>query len=157
MTSVPHFRRAAAPALTMALTLALGAACSDATGPQVIEEVEFAASLGIDLSQMTRTPEGIYFQDVVEGVGDGVQDGAVIEIEYIGWLTNGSEFDRGSFEFTLGETGFIAGWNLGIRGMKLDGTRKIVIPPELAYGDSGSGPIPGGAILIFQIELTAIN
>jgi FKBP-type peptidyl-prolyl cis-trans isomerase len=149
--------RTSTSAAALALATLLGGCGDGPTGPQVIGDVEFAASLGIDLDRMTKTASGVYIEDVTEGTGDPIQSGAVINIAYTGWLTDGVPFDSGQFSFTLGESGFIEGWNLGIEGMKLGGRRLIVIPPELGYGDAGRAVIPGGSILIFRIDLLTVS
>lgn len=106
--------------------------------------------------------ERMVIDDVKIGVGDAVQEGDVVSVHYVGTLENGQEFDnsrkRGaSFEFKVGGGQVIAGWEKGLIGMKKGGQRMLVIPPEMAYGDQGIGPIPGGATLIFAIELVEIK
>ncbi len=100
--------------------------------------------------------------DIKVGEGAAVQDGDVVSVHYAGRLQDGTEFDnskkRGEpFEFKVGGGQVIKGWEEGLVGMKVGGERILVIPPEMAYGDQGIGPIPGGATLIFSIELVAIN
>jgi peptidylprolyl isomerase len=86
-----------------------------------------------------------------------------VVVHYTGWLEDGTQFDssldRGQpFSFTLGEGQVILGWDEGLATMKVGGKRQLKIPAELGYGDSGSGGvIPPGAILIFDIELLAIE
>jgi FKBP-type peptidyl-prolyl cis-trans isomerase len=128
------------------------------TGPQVIGETEFAASLGIDLSAMTLTG-GVYIQDIEIGTGDPLTAGASVEVAYTGWLTNGTVFDPGlqPFTFTLGAGAVIQGFDIGVDGMQLGGKRKIVIPPELGYGSRGAGSIPPGSILIFEVEVLSVG
>ena len=82
--------------------------------------------------------------------------GATILAHYTGWLVDGQVFDssrnRGKpASFSLTEV--VGGWQRGIPGMKPGGVRKLVVPPELGYGDRGKGKIPGGATLIFEVEL----
>ncbi|MCA9354029.1 MAG: FKBP-type peptidyl-prolyl cis-trans isomerase [Candidatus Kaiserbacteria bacterium] len=100
--------------------------------------------------------------DVKFGTGDAVQEGDVVAVHYIGTLQSGQEFDnshkRGApFEFKVGGGQVIEGWDKGLVGMKVGGQRILVIPPAMAYGDSGVGPIPGGATLVFSIELMEIK
>jgi FKBP-type peptidyl-prolyl cis-trans isomerase len=101
-------------------------------------------------------------QDLLEGTGPAAKKGDTVLVHYTGTLTDGTKFDssidRGTpFEFTLGGGNVIAGWDLGVVGMKKGGKRRLTIPPHLGYGDSGSPPkIPGGATLLFDIELLEI-
>lgn len=100
--------------------------------------------------------------DIKIGTGEEVKKGDKVAVHYVGTLQNGQEFDnskkRGStFEFTVGAGQVIKGWDEGLIGMKTGGERILVIPPEMAYGEQGIGPIPGGATLIFAIELVEIK
>lgn len=127
---------------------------------QVIEEVEFAASLGVDLSQMERLSNGVYIQDLVVGTGDTLVVGSMANVDYTGWLADGTQFDTGTFSFTSGSTGddrTISGFDAGTRGMRVGGTRRLIIPPEQGYGDRQSGPIPAGSILIFEVDLLGLS
>jgi peptidylprolyl isomerase len=83
-------------------------------------------------------------------------------VHYVGTLQNGTEFDnskkRGQpFEFTVGAGQVIKGWDQGLVGMKVGGQRILVIPPDMAYGERGVGPIPGNATLVFSIELIDVK
>ncbi len=100
--------------------------------------------------------------DVVFGTGAEAKTGDTVTVHYIGTLQNGQEFDnsnkRGTpFTFTLGEGKVIKGWEQGVVGMKAGGKRILVIPAHLAYGDAGYGPIPGGANLVFAVDLLEIK
>ena len=143
-------------------TLALGATgCGDeALAP---EDEAFATELGVDLDAMTETASGLMYQDLVVGDGATAQAGDSVSVHYTGWLKDGTQFDssvdRGvPFEFHLGQGDVIPGWDEGVAGMRVGGKRKLVIPPELGYGDSGAGGglIPGGATLVFDVELLEI-
>lgn len=114
-----------------------------------------AASDGSSLRQLI-------VDDVVIGTGDEVKNGDVVNVHYIGTLQNGNEFDnsrsRGEpFSFRVGSGQVISGWDEGVKGMKVGGQRILVIPPELGYGARGFGPVPGGATLVFAIELLSIE
>ncbi|MBI3573476.1 FKBP-type peptidyl-prolyl cis-trans isomerase, partial [Candidatus Kaiserbacteria bacterium] len=79
-------------------------------------------------------------------------------VNYTGVLTNGTVFDSSDshgtpFTFTIGQGHVIAGWEQGLLGMKEGGRRLLAIPPSLGYGPNGSGPIPGNATLIFDVQL----
>ena len=104
----------------------------------------------------------IVVDDVVIGGGAELTPGDTAVVHYIGRLQNGQEFDnsynRGQpFSFTLGAGEVIEGWEQGLAGMRVGGERIVVIPPRFAYGAAGAGPIPGGATLIFAVELLAIE
>jgi FKBP-type peptidyl-prolyl cis-trans isomerase len=100
--------------------------------------------------------------EIKVGVGEEVKEGDVVAVHYIGTLQNGQEFDnsrkRGQpFEFKVGAGQVIQGWDKGLVGMKVGGQRVLVIPPDMAYGKDGIGPIPGNATLVFAIELIEIK
>lgn len=100
--------------------------------------------------------------DIKEGKGKAVQKGDTVSVHYAGRLQDGTEFDnskkRGTpLDFKVGGGQVIQGWEEGLVGMRVGGERILVIPPEMAYGDQGIGPIPGGATLIFSLELVAIK
>ena len=99
-----------------------------------------------------------------QGEGEEVKGGENIAVHYTGTLEDGTKFDssldRGKpFVFTLGIGQVIKRWDMGILGMKVGEKRKLVIPPELGYGKTGTpgGPIPPDATLIFEVELLSIN
>lgn len=101
-------------------------------------------------------------EDSVVGTGAEVVEGSRVTVHYIGALQDGTEFDnsyaRGeAFSFTVGGGTVIKGWDTGLIGMKEGGKRLLVIPSNLAYGDSAVGPIPKGSTLLFSIELIAVK
>ena len=142
--------------VAVAVTLAL-VACGDGTvfGPDP-SDVEFAESLGIDLDSMIETTSGLFFRDDVVGTGEAAALGDDVTLTYTGWLVNGEQFDSGGFTATLGETALIAGFTEGLVGMQAGGTRTIVIPANLAYGSAPNGTIPGDAVLVFELKVTAV-
>lgn len=124
---------------------------------QVIEETEFAASLGVDLSQMEQLPSGTYIMDKVLGTGPELVFGSEMTVTFTGWLADGTEFDSGTFTAMYTETGgVIDGFREGILGMREGGTRLLVIPPAQAYGDRQVGIIPPGSILVFEVTLDQV-
>ncbi|MDA0311269.1 MAG: FKBP-type peptidyl-prolyl cis-trans isomerase [Gemmatimonadetes bacterium] len=137
------------------LAVLLLTACGDSF--EVIEETNFAEVLNIDLTTMTRTSSGLYIEQLAEGTGPAAVAGQRVTVSYTGWLSNGSSFDDGQFTFTLGVGEVVAGFDEGVLGMRVDGARRIIIPPELGYGAAGQGPIPGGSVLIFRIQVVGIT
>lgn len=127
------------------------------TGPESIEQAQFAASLGINLANFTRTSSGLYYEDVALGSGEPAAAGQSVRVAYAGWLTNGTQFDSGEFAFLLGAGQVVPGFDEGVQGMRVGGIRRIIIPPELGYGNRGSGPVPPNAIMIFRIEVLSIG
>jgi len=113
--------------------------------------------------QMVTTPSGLKYIDLVEGTGASPQGGQTVFVHYVGTLDNGQEFDSSKkrnqpFSFMLGAGKVIKGWDEGLLGMKVGGTRKLIIPPELGYGSRGAGGvIPPNATLIFEVELLDIR
>ena len=117
---------------------------------------------------MTTTASGLQYQDLVVGSGDAAARGAMVTVHYTGWLhdpqapdARGRKFDsstdrRDPFRFELDGGMVIAGWDEGVQGMQVGGTRVLVIPPQLGYGARGAGGvIPPNATLVFEVELLA--
>jgi FKBP-type peptidyl-prolyl cis-trans isomerase FkpA len=108
------------------------------------------------------TASGLQYADLQAGTGTAAMIGDSVSVNYIGWLTNGTKFDsnidRGqTYDFTLGQGRVIAGWDEGVQGMKVGGTRLLVIPPTLGYGSQAYSSIPGNSTLIFEVQLVSIN
>ena len=107
---------------------------------------------------------GFIVEELIIGDGDEAQDYSKVVVNYTGTLEDGSIFDsslkpgREPFTFTLGAGSVIKGWDLGVKGMKVGGKRKLTIPADLGYGDKGAGNvIPPGATLIFEVELLEVE
>lgn len=170
--------------LTTASLLSVGllTSCGDSSGPTPpeppdIESLVFASHLGVDLSQMTLLPAGLYVRDLVIGDGPMAQPQFGIRFTYQGWLHDGTPVDDGTYPanqffpgafvslvdgqlyYLLGSGQTIAGWDIGLEGMRVGGSRQVVIPPKLGYGVSGSpdGRVPGNAVLVYLFGLLAVE
>lgn len=114
------------------------------------------------MSQVT-TASGLIIEDLVVGEGAEAAAGQQVTVHYTGWLTDGRKFDSSKdrndpFAFALGARHVIAGWDEGVQGMKIGGSRKLTIPPELGYGARGAGGvIPPNATLVFEVELLGLD
>jgi peptidylprolyl isomerase len=108
-------------------------------------------------------PNKLQVEDIVKGKGRAAKKGDTVTLDYVGTaFSTGQEFGS-SWEgqalppFALGAGRVIEGWDRGVEGMRVGGRRKLVIPPELAYGTQGQGPIGPNETLIFVVDLTAID
>ena len=106
---------------------------------------------------------GLIIENMEIGDGTEAQDYNKVVVNYTGKLEDGSIFDsslnpgREPFTFTLGVGSVIKGWDIGVKGMKVGGRRRLTIPPELGYGNNGAGDvIPPGATLIFEVDLLEV-
>jgi FKBP-type peptidyl-prolyl cis-trans isomerase len=143
-------RRPALVALALALLAGAcnGASTSDAEDCAVREEVV--------------RESGLTWTDLSCGDGDEAVGGAAVTVHYVGRLEDGDVFDSSRngepFTFLLGAGRVIEGWEEGVRGMRVGGTRRLVVPPGLAYGEDGfAGVVPGDATLTFDIELLEVR
>ncbi len=114
------------------------------------------------LPQETLIVGVLVVEDLVVGTGPEAVAGDTVTVDYVGRLQNGTQFDssydRGvPFTFTTGIGQVIAGWDQGVPGMRVGGTRRLTIPPNLGYGLSQVGVIPPNSTLIFEVELLSIE
>ena len=105
---------------------------------------------------------GVSIQDLKVGGGATATSGKIVSAHYTGRFPDGSKFDSSydagaPIEFLLGAGKVIKGWDVGIEGMRVGGKRKLTIPPDMAYGARGGGPIPPNATLVFDVELMAVK
>ena len=146
---------------------ALIAACREAPPPTPSisgqpEDLTYAPALQVTLDTTERRPSGLYVHDIVVGTGPVADSMATAEVHYTGWLANGEKFDSSrdrqeTFRFTVGIGQVIGGWDEGVRGMRVGGKRRLVVPPKLGYGDIGAAPaIPRMATLVFEVELVGL-
>ena len=147
-------------------SLTLGACAEGSTQPEVefevIEETVFAASLGVDLSAMTRLESGVYVQDLVVGTGPPAVLGNVVDLNLTGWLANGTQWTQTTERLSLGNSPTISGLEDAVFLMPEGGVRRAVIPPARGYGavdfydGAGNLLVPAGSILVFEIELVLV-
>ncbi len=118
---------------------------------------------------MTTTASGLQYEDTKLGTGAEAAAGQHVSVHYTGWLydptannNRGKKFDsskdRGQpFQFGLGGGQVIRGWDEGVQGMKVGGTRVLTIPADLGYGARGAGGvIPPNATLVFEVDLLGV-
>jgi peptidylprolyl isomerase len=109
------------------------------------------------------TDSGLKYVELKEGTGQSPKTGDRVSVHYTGWLVDGTKFDssvdRGKpFQFNIGMSEVIAGWDEGVMSMKVGGKRKLIIPSDLGYGARGAGGvIPPNATLVFEVELLGVN
>lgn len=148
-----------APAASADTSTSTSASGSTVTGP-------YGLMISTDLSSKPEIPKAsgkaptkLVSKDIVVGTGTAAKAGDKLVVHYTGVLfSNGQQFDaswdRGSpFSFALAPGNVIDGWTRGVEGMKVGGRRLLVIPPDLAYGDTGQGSIPPKSTLVFVIDL----
>ena len=136
----------------------------------LVLSLAFLPAAGCGKDSPTAPDLGIPFSstDITVGTGTEATTGKTLRVYYTGWLysttaaeNKGGVFDSNisglGYQFTLGVTPVIQGWQQGVVGMKVGGKRRLIIPPSLAYGTQGQGNlIPPNATLIFEIELLAV-
>ena len=137
---------------TLVLAAAFAVACSDSSSPS-------SPSTGSAPFSST---------DLKVGTGTEATAGKRLTVNYTGWLYNstatsnkGTQFDtsvgKTPYTFTLGAGQVIKGWDQGMVGMRVGGQRRLVIPPDLAYGSQANGSIPANATLVFEVELITVQ
>jgi peptidylprolyl isomerase len=112
--------------------------------------------------QWHSTDSGVKYAEIVVGKGASPHDGQTAVVHFTGWLDDGTRFDssrdrKQPFGFRLGSGQVIIGWDEGVRGMRVGGQRRLIVPPSAGYGHTGiNGLVPPDARLTFDIELLAI-
>jgi FKBP-type peptidyl-prolyl cis-trans isomerase len=148
-------------ALAGALVALLATGCTSAVAPPA--STARTPSAAPSETAVPGFPAGLKVVDEVVGTGAVAKTGDHVTVNYTGWLTNGTKFDSSldrnqPYEFDLGAGSVIKGWDEGVVGMKVGGTRKLTISPDLGYGAQGAGgAIPPNATLVFEIELLKVN
>ena len=119
--------------------------------------------MGCNKGNTEEMDNGLIIEDLVVGEGTEAQDYNKVVVNYTGELEDGTVFDsslnpgREPFTFTLGVGSVIKGWDLGVKGMKVGGKRKLTIPPELGYGERNTGVIPPNSTLLFEVDLLEVE
>lgn len=114
-------------------------------------------------SKVHKLASGLVYEDLVVGNGTMADPGLTVTVNYAGTLVDGTHVDSSAdhgrpFTFQLGASAVIAGWDQGIKGMRVGGKRKLTIPPDMAYGARGSGDrVPPNSTLIFEVELVGVK
>lgn len=114
-------------------------------------------------AEAVRTESGLEYFDFAPGTGSTAKTGVQVQVRYQGWLTNGTLFDTtarrgGSVAFFVGGDEVIPALDEGVRGMRVGGKRRLIVPSDLAYGPRGKpGSIPPFATLIFDVELLSVR
>jgi len=147
------------------LGLTIFASAQTATAPKKPAAAPKPAASGPTkvTGEPTKTASGLEYWDIKVGTGAVAQAGQHVKVHYTGWLTNGKKFDSSvgtghPFEFMLGASQVIKGWDEGVAGMKVGGKRQLRIPPDLAYGAAGySTVIPPNSTLVFDVQLIDVK
>ena len=128
-----------------------------------LEGVATGTPASVAASDYATTGSGLQWCDLRVGAGESPSPGKKVTVHYTGWLTNGKRFDssvlrKKPFTFEIGRRRVIKGWDEGVMSMKVGGIRQLKLPPALGYGAAGDPPtIPKNAVLIFEVELLAIE
>ena len=145
--------------LLLSLVVAVGGCGSstDVAATVTLDCTTIAKSLPAGAASFVTTADGLKYGDVTVGTGATFVLGNPVSVHYAGCLTNGTRFDANEsptspLSFTLGNTGIIAGFNEGLTGMKVGGTRQIIIPPALGYGSTAVGAIPPNSTIVFTVN-----
>jgi len=141
------------------------AVAADAQAPTAAPSTPAQASGPPPLPGMIQwhtTASGLKYADTAVGTGAEPQNGQTVVVHFTGWLADGMQFDSSRdrnkpFGFQLGSRQVIKGWDEGVRGMRVGGKRRLIVPPSLGYGARGiGGLIPPDATLTFDIELLRV-
>ena len=125
--------------------------------PDTIPEMlDYAADLGVNITEMAKLPEGVLWVDLSPGDGTPVVAGDSVELAIEGWLPDGTKVDSSVAAIRIGAGEVIDGIDLALPGMKPGGRRQMVIPPGRGYGAQGREGIPPDAVLVYLVELRSV-
>jgi peptidylprolyl isomerase len=125
--------------------------------PDTIPEMlDYAADLGVNITEMAKLPEGLLWIDLAPGDGVPVAAGDSVNIVYMGWLPDGTPVDSVGASVRIGNGQVIDGIELALPGMKPGGRRQLVVPPGLGYGALGRDDIPPEAVLVYFVDLVSV-
>jgi len=120
------------------------------------DDAQIQAYISANNITATKDPSGLYYQIITPGTGAYPTASSVYTVNYKGEFITGGTFDSGTFpDFTLNRV--IQGWQIGLPKINQGGRIKLIIPSALAYGPSGSGPIPANAVLVFTVDLLSFK
>lgn len=155
------FLSRAARALVLTLSVSALDACAGVARTEDLAAVTFGVEAEVTLAEMTRHERGFYYRDVEVGTGAMADAGRNVQVAYVVRLADGREVDRADSDrplrFRVGDESMVAAFDAGVRGMREGGTRQLVVPPRLAYGARGAGPVPPNAVLVMMVRLERVE
>jgi FKBP-type peptidyl-prolyl cis-trans isomerase len=143
--------------LFLLLSTAVLAGCSLSTTevpnlPSDPAKETYAAALHIDLATFTKTPDGVYYKDIVGGTGPTLTGNPTIQFTYAGLLPNGAIFGQEQ-QVIISLTQLVPGLQIGMQGMNVGGERMVIIPSALGYGNASGLPFPPNSTILFDVRL----
>jgi peptidylprolyl isomerase len=116
----------------------------------------------VDEADLVTSESGLQYYDIEEGTGETPQPGQLVTVQYTLWLEDGTKIDSSldsgqALVYEVGAGQLFPGLEEGIATMQVGGRRQLIIPPDLAFGPAGSGPIPPDATIIFEVELESVQ
>lgn len=128
----------------------------------IVAATQFSPSLDVQLGEMTRQFSGLYIQDFEEGTGAPATSGDLLRVRYTlhlpdGTRAGGLSSDQPPLEFRLGDGQVVKGWDEGLTRMRVNGRRRLIIPPSLGYGSRSHGDVPRNTIMVVDVRLVGIG
>lgn len=131
--------------------------------PSTVDGIDVDGKPTVEIGEGSTPPDELTVEDLEEGDGEEVTDGTMVTMHYVGvaWSSSSefaSSWDRGQpMTYEHGQGRWVEGWERGLEGMRVGGQRRIVVPPELGYGDRGAPGVAGGETLVFVIDLLDVG